>query len=195
MIGGGGMGSSLGIECFDITVRISYKLKGVARQTPSNHQTEQTSSITPSNRQTEQTFSITPTSRQTNSIITSSLKIKIPKIRLPTSMLLAPPTPCQLEPALTCEQEPSDDLKSENVILRAQNEQLCQQVNEITEQLQTVTSKFNSSQEENQTLLMINNEFGLENDKLYESLERYRSAKLLKSLQMAVQKDPELESD
>ncbi|GBC23371.2 hypothetical protein GLOIN_2v1773969 [Rhizophagus irregularis DAOM 181602=DAOM 197198] len=110
-------------------------------------------------------------------------------------MLLAPPAPRQLEPALTCEQESSDDLKSENAILRAQNEQLRQQVNEITEQLQTVTSKFNSSQEENQTLLMINNEFSLENDKLYESLERYRSVKLPRSLQTAVRKDPELELD
>ncbi|GET60997.1 hypothetical protein GLOIN_2v1884684 [Rhizophagus irregularis DAOM 181602=DAOM 197198] len=45
--------------------------------------------------------------------------------------------------------------------------------------------KFNSSQEENQTLLMINNEFGRENDQLYESLERYRSVKLLRSLQTA----------
>ncbi|CAB4440170.1 unnamed protein product [Rhizophagus irregularis] len=156
--------------------------------TPSNRQTEQTSSITPTNRQTtstptnrqtEQTSSITLTSRQTNSIVTSSL-IKIPKIRLLTSMLLAPPAPRQLEPALTCGQEPSDDLKSENAILRAQNEQLRQQVNEITEQLQTVTSKFNSSQEENQTLLIINNEFGRENDKLYESLERYRGKRLTK---------------
>ncbi|PKY20705.1 hypothetical protein RhiirB3_434083 [Rhizophagus irregularis] len=164
---------------------------GEIRQTPSNRQT----TSTPSNRQTEQTSSITPTSRQTNSIVTSSLKIKIPKICLLTSMLLAPPAPRQLEPALTCEQEPSDDLKSENAILRAQNEQLRQQVNEITEQLQTVTSKFNSSQEENQTLLMINNEFSLENDKLYESLERYRSVKLPRSLQMAVRKDPELELD
>uniref|UniRef100_U9USW1 Uncharacterized protein n=2 Tax=Rhizophagus irregularis TaxID=588596 RepID=U9USW1_RHIID len=110
-------------------------------------------------------------------------------------MLLAPPAPRQLEPALTCEQESSDDLKSENAILRAQNEQLRQQVNEITEQLQTVTLKFNSSQEENQTLLMINNEFGLENDKLYKSLERYRSVKLPRSLQTAIRKDPELESD
>ncbi|PKB91844.1 hypothetical protein RhiirA5_447311, partial [Rhizophagus irregularis] len=77
---------------------------GEIRQTPSNRQT----TSTPSNRQTEQTSSITPTSRQTNSIVTSSLKIKIPKIRLLTSMLLAPPAPRQLEPALTCEQEPSD---------------------------------------------------------------------------------------
>ncbi|CAB4390840.1 unnamed protein product [Rhizophagus irregularis] len=120
---------------------------GEIRQTPSNRQTEQTSSITPSNRQTtstpsnhqtEQTSSITPSNRQTEQ--TSSIT-------------------------------PSNHLKSENAILRAQNEQLRQQVNEITKQLQTVTSKFNSSQEENQTLLMINNEFGRKNDKLYESLE------------------------
>jgi hypothetical protein len=55
--------------------------------------------------------------------------------------------------------------------------------------------KFNSSQEENQTLLMINNEFGRENDQLYESFERYRSVKLLRSLQTAVREDRKLESD
>ncbi|PKK77724.1 hypothetical protein RhiirC2_771028 [Rhizophagus irregularis] len=37
---------------------------------------------------------------------------------------------------------------------------------------------------------MINNEFGRENDQLYESLERYRPVKLLRSLQTAVREDP-----
>ncbi|PKK65879.1 hypothetical protein RhiirC2_715250 [Rhizophagus irregularis] len=89
---------------------------GEIRQTPSNRQTEQTSSITPSNRQTtstpsnhqtEQTSSITPSNRQTeqtSSITPSNLK-------LPRSLQTA----VQKDPELESDEEfcPNKRQKSE----------------------------------------------------------------------------------
>ena len=67
-------------------------------------------------------------------------------------------------------------LREENVKLRAQNIELKQQLGKVTNELQ-------ESNNFNKTIIAINEEFGRENDELYEKLDQYKNLRVPRSIQ------------
>ena len=59
-----------------------------------------------------------------------------------------------------------------------------EQIKELQQQLDKVNNELQESQDLNKTILMINEEFGKENDSLYKKLEFYKNLKRPKGLQM-----------
>jgi TolA-binding protein len=68
------------------------------------------------------------------------------------------------------------ELKADNAMLKARIKDLQQQLDRVTKELQ-------ESRELNETILMINEEFGRENDDLYKKLEQYKGIRKPRSMQ------------
>ncbi|CAB5392303.1 unnamed protein product [Rhizophagus irregularis] len=106
----------------------------------------------------------------------AGLQVKILKIHLPKLMILDESQVEATETLRSLEKNLSNfDLKVENGILRADNMELQYKIDKLNKELE-------ESKELNEMLIKINEEFGKENDRLYERIDFYKNLRMPRSM-------------
>lgn len=75
------------------------------------------------------------------------------------------------------------------LVLREENMRLKEKNKELEHRLEMVTKELLDMQDLNKTILAINEEFGRENDGLYEKLQQYKSLRKPRSMQVRKKRD------
>ncbi|PKY13585.1 hypothetical protein RhiirB3_425437 [Rhizophagus irregularis] len=131
-------------------------------------------------RNTSSSSSLSSRSRIDN---IKELQAKKPNIRLPSNLLNIFEKTDVAPPAEDLPTGNDEELKQQIYDLRIQNHQLERQNREFANQIETLKANITSLKDENEMLMSINEVFGQENEQLNDEIKRFRSFRILQSLQ------------